>query len=41
MYQVDPALPYAFAAAVYVLLLVFMQWIGRRVTAHAAAEPLD
>ena len=41
MYQIDPALPYAFAAGVYVLLLIFMQWIGRRVTAHAAAESVD
>jgi MFS family permease len=32
MYQIDPQLPYAFAAGVYILLLVFMQRIGRRVT---------
>ena len=34
LYQVAPALPYAFAAGVYVVLLVFMQWIGRRVVEH-------
>ena len=36
MYQVNPSLPYAFAAGVYVILLGFMQWIGRRVAEHQA-----
>ena len=35
LYQVDPALPYAFAAVVYVVLLVAMRWIGARVSTHA------
>lgn len=34
MYQYSPVLPYAFAACVYVVLLAFMQWLGRRVTVH-------
>jgi len=34
MYQLNPTLPYAFAAGVYVVLFIFMQWIGRRVTTH-------
>ena len=34
MYEVEPTLPYAFAAVVYVILLGFMQWIGRRVSTH-------
>ena len=34
MYQVNPVLPYYFAAGVYMVLLVSMQWIGRRVTVH-------
>lgn len=37
LYQVNPSLPYAFAACVYVVLLASMHWIGRRVTAHAPA----
>jgi len=35
LYQVDPALPYAFAAGVYVLLFASMHWLGRRVAVHA------
>jgi MFS family permease len=34
LYQFGPWLPYAVAAAVYVLLFVSMTWIGRRVTEH-------
>lgn len=34
LYQISPVLPYAFAAGIYVLLLAFMQWLGRRVTVH-------
>jgi len=44
LYQVNPSLPYAFAACVYVVLLASMHWIGKRVTAHAPAperEPVD
>ena len=35
MYQVEPWLPYAFAAVVYLLLWASMQWLGRKVTTHA------
>ena len=35
LYQIDPVLPYTFAACVYVILLAFMQWLGRRVTVHS------
>ena len=35
LYQVDPTLPYAVAAIVYVVLFVAMQRIGRRVAVHA------
>lgn len=35
LYQIDPVLPYACAAGVYVVLLLAMGWIGRRVTVHA------
>ena len=34
LYQLNPAAPYAFAAAVYVVLLVSMHWIGKRVRVH-------
>lgn len=34
LYQLNPTLPYAFAAVVYVILLLLMQWIGKRVTTH-------
>lgn len=37
LYQAKPVLPYAFAAIVYVLLLMCMGWLGRRVTAQATA----
>jgi MFS family permease len=36
LYQIDPALPYASAAAIYVVLFVSMRWIGRRVAVHEA-----
>ncbi len=36
MYQIDPVLPYAFAVGVYIILMGFMQWIGRRVTEHTS-----
>jgi MFS family permease len=36
MYQIDPIMPYIFAAGVYVILMIFMQWIGRRVTVHSS-----
>lgn len=35
MYQINPVLPYAFSAGIYIILMVFMQWIGRRVTIHS------
>jgi MFS family permease len=34
LYQLNPVAPYAFAAAVYVLLMVSMHWIGKRVRVH-------
>lgn len=34
MYQYNPAMPYAFAAMMYVLLFISMHWLGRRVTEH-------
>ncbi len=34
LYQFDPALPYAFAACVYVVLSIAMHWIGKRVGEH-------
>lgn len=34
MYQYDPTLPYSFAAGLYVILLLCMQWLGRRVQVH-------
>jgi predicted MFS family arabinose efflux permease len=37
LYQFAPPLPYAFAAAIYVLLFISMGWIGRRL-AKAAAD---
>ena len=40
LYQVDPALPYAFAAGIYVLLFASMHWIGRRVTQHPTDQDL-
>ena len=36
MYQLSPTLPYAFAAGMYVVLLISMHWIGRRVQVHGA-----
>ncbi len=35
LYEINPALPYAVAAAVYVVLFMSMRWIGRRVTVHS------
>jgi len=37
LYQVDPTLPYAFAAGMYVVLLISMHWIGKRVRVHQGA----
>ncbi len=34
LYQFEPALPYAVAAGIYVILFASMHWIGRRVTEH-------
>ena len=34
MYQFSPTLPYAFAAGLFLLLLVSMQWLARRVVVH-------
>ncbi|MBL6688909.1 MAG: MFS transporter [Pseudomonadales bacterium] len=34
MYQYNPAMPYAFAAMMYMLLFISMHWLGRRVTEH-------
>ena len=34
MYQASPSLPYAFAAGMYLVLLISMHWIGRRVKVH-------
>ncbi len=34
LYQFNPALPYAVAAAIYIVLFVSMRWLGRRVTEH-------
>jgi len=34
MYQVSPTLPYAFAAGLFLLLLVSTQWLARRVVVH-------
>ncbi|MEM1231818.1 MAG: MFS transporter [Pseudomonadota bacterium] len=35
LYQIEPVLPYACAAGMYVLLFAAMGWIGRRVTVHS------
>ena len=37
LYQMYPALPYAFAAAIYIVLFLAMPWLGRRVTQHSDA----
>jgi MFS family permease len=34
LYQIEPALPYAIAAAIYVALFAAMPWLGRRVAVH-------
>jgi len=31
LYQISPVLPYAFAAAVYVILMLFMGRLSRRI----------
>jgi MFS family permease len=36
LYQINGALPYAVAAAMYLVLFVAMRWIGRRVAVHDA-----
>ena len=38
LYQWNPVFPYAFAAGMYAILLVCMQWIGRRVAVHPAED---
>ncbi len=35
LYQMYPALPYAFAAAIYIALFFALPWLGRRVTQHS------
>jgi len=35
MYQYQPTLPYAFAAAMYVILFISMHWLGKRVKVHS------
>lgn len=35
MYTYQPTLPYAFAAGMYVLLLLSMHWLGKRVRVHS------
>jgi MFS family permease len=37
LYQTDPVLPYAFAAGMYVVLFIFMQFISGRMSKRAAA----
>jgi len=41
MYQLNPTLPYAFAAGMYLLLLISMHWIGRRVQVHGQHPSRD
>lgn len=41
LYQVSPALPYAVAAGVYIVLMGFMQWLGRRVQAQSQERDQD
>ena len=38
MYQIEPILPYAFAAGMYLVLFACMQWLGRRVTVHSPTQ---
>ena len=40
LYQLSPSLPYAFAAGMYVVLLISMHWIGERVRVHEGDKPL-
>jgi hypothetical protein len=37
LYQINPALPCAVVAAMYLLPFVSMRWIGRRVAVHESA----
>ena len=41
MYQIAPSMPYAFAAGMYVVLLISMQWLGGRVSEHQPREMSD
>ena len=36
MYTYQPTLPYAFAAGIYVILLLLMPWLGKRVRVHGS-----
>lgn len=38
MYQFNPVLPYAFATGMFILLMIAMPWMGRRVTEHTEDE---
>jgi MFS family permease len=38
LYQINPTLPYAVAAAIYLVLFVSMRWIGRRVAPHTETQ---
>ena len=38
LYQLNPALPFAFAALIYVVLFVSMRWLGRRVAQHSDTD---
>jgi MFS family permease len=35
MYQINPTIPYAFAAFMYILLFISMFWLAKRVSVHA------
>jgi MFS family permease len=35
LYHIDPTLPYAVAATLYLALFIAMRWLGRRVTVHS------
>ena len=37
LYQIDPALPYVFAAGMYAILFGCMHWIGHRVAVHSTS----
>jgi len=38
MYQVNPTLPYAFAAGLFVILMISTQWLVRRVVVHSEVD---